>query len=115
MTAQAYGQARFLGSAKRIGGRQTVCAREFFVLLPKLKLCGSEVRPLHTDAGMPVGLLACEFTEHTVKFCHDFRLLFYTDRISEALNRQDQEFGSETAHGIRRYAQLQPHPAAGSR
>ena len=79
-------------------------------------LChGSEVRPLHTDAGMPVGLLACEFTEHTVKFCHDFRLLFYTDRISEALNRQDQEFGSETAHGIRRYAQLQPHPAAGSR
>jgi sigma-B regulation protein RsbU (phosphoserine phosphatase) len=58
-------------------------------------LChGSDVRPLHTDAGMPLGLLPCEFTEHTVKFCHDFRLLFYTDGISEALNREDQEFGS---------------------
>ena len=59
-------------------------------------LChGDEVRPLHTDAGMPLGLLPCEFTEHTVTFCHDFRLLFYTDGISEALNREDQEFGSD--------------------
>src|SRR5438309_1930943 len=57
-------------------------------------LChGTDVRPLHTDAGMPLGLLPGEFTEHTVKFCCDFRLLFYTDGISEALNRQDQEFG----------------------
>ncbi|HYL13448.1 MAG TPA: GAF domain-containing SpoIIE family protein phosphatase [Terriglobales bacterium] len=59
-------------------------------------LChGTDVRPLHTDAGMPLGLLPCEFTEHTVKLCHDFRLLFYTDGISEALNREDQEFGSD--------------------
>lgn len=58
-------------------------------------LChGTDVRPLHTDAGMPLGLLPCEFTEHTVKFCHDFRLLFYTDGISETLNRENQEFGS---------------------
>jgi hypothetical protein len=26
---------------------------------------------------MPLGLLPCEFTEHTVKLCRDFRLLFY--------------------------------------
>jgi sigma-B regulation protein RsbU (phosphoserine phosphatase) len=59
-------------------------------------LChGTDVRPLHTDAGMPLGLLPCEFTEHTVTLCHDFRLLFYTDGISEALNREDQEFGSD--------------------
>ena len=59
-------------------------------------LChGAVVRPLHSDAGMPLGLLPCEFTEHTVKLCHDFRLLFYTDGISEAMNREDQEFGSE--------------------
>ncbi len=59
-------------------------------------LChGLEVRPLHTDAGMPLGLLPCEFTEHDVKFCHDFRLLFYTDGISEALNREEQEFGRD--------------------
>jgi len=29
-----------------------------------------------------------------VKLCRDFRLLFYTDGISEAVNREDQEFGS---------------------
>src|SRR6266550_6335483 len=58
-------------------------------------LChGADVRPLHTDAGTPLGLLPCEFTEHVVNLCRDFRLLFYTDGISEALNREDQEFGS---------------------
>ncbi|MGZ4813167.1 MAG: PP2C family protein-serine/threonine phosphatase [Terriglobales bacterium] len=58
-------------------------------------LChGADVRPLHTDAGLPLGLLPGEFTEHTVKLCRDFRLLFYTDGISEAMNREDQEFGS---------------------
>ena len=58
-------------------------------------LChGTDVVPLHTDAGIPLGLLPCEFTEHTVKLCRDFRLLFYTDGISEALNHEDQEFGS---------------------
>src|SRR5207245_11233838 len=58
-------------------------------------LChGTNMRPLHTDAGMPLGLLPGEFTEHTVKLCRDFRLLFYTDGISEALNREDREFGS---------------------
>jgi phosphoserine phosphatase RsbU/P len=58
-------------------------------------LChGGDVRPLHTDAGMPLGLFPGEFTEHVVTFCHDFRLLFYTDGISEALNHDNQEFGS---------------------
>jgi sigma-B regulation protein RsbU (phosphoserine phosphatase) len=58
-------------------------------------LChGAEVRPLHTDAGMPLGLLPGQFSEHSVKLCHDFRLLFYTDGLSEAMNGEDQEFGS---------------------
>jgi sigma-B regulation protein RsbU (phosphoserine phosphatase) len=58
-------------------------------------LChGKDVRPLHTDAGIPLGLLPSEFTEHTVTLCDDFRLLFYTDGISEAWNRDQQEFGS---------------------
>jgi sigma-B regulation protein RsbU (phosphoserine phosphatase) len=52
------------------------------------------VRPLHTDAGLPLGLLPSEFTEHTVTLCHNFRLLFYTDGISEVLNGDNQEFGS---------------------
>jgi sigma-B regulation protein RsbU (phosphoserine phosphatase) len=57
-------------------------------------LChGTNVRPLHTDAGMPLGLLPGEFTEHSVKLCCDFRLLLYTDGISEELNGEEQEFG----------------------
>jgi sigma-B regulation protein RsbU (phosphoserine phosphatase) len=43
---------------------------------------------------MPLGLLPCEFTEHTVQLRREFRLLFYTDGISEALNCEDQQFGS---------------------
>lgn len=59
-------------------------------------LChGTDVRPLHSDAGTPLGLLPGEFSEHTVTLCHDFRLLFYTDGISEALNYADEEFGSD--------------------
>ncbi len=58
-------------------------------------LChGDQVRPLYTDAGLPLGLLPSQFTEHTVTLCRDFRLLFYTDGISEALNCEHQEFGS---------------------
>lgn len=58
-------------------------------------LChGKNVRPLYTDAGMPLGLLPSDFTEHTITLCRDFRLLFYTDGISEAMNHDDQEFGS---------------------
>ncbi len=59
-------------------------------------LChGADVIPLHTDAGFPLGMLPGEFTERTIKLCCDFRLLFYTDGISEELNREDQEFGSQ--------------------
>jgi phosphoserine phosphatase RsbU/P len=59
-------------------------------------LChGAEVRPLHTDAGMPLGLCPGDFTEHSVTLCRDFRLLFYTDGISEALDCNNQEFGDE--------------------
>lgn len=58
-------------------------------------LChGGDVRPLHTDSGMPLGLLPCQFTEHTLMLSRDFRLLFYTDGISEAVDHDDQEFGS---------------------
>ncbi len=55
----------------------------------------ADVRPLHSDAGTPLGLLPGEFSEHTVTLCRNFRLLFYTDGISEALNHADEEFGSD--------------------
>jgi sigma-B regulation protein RsbU (phosphoserine phosphatase) len=58
-------------------------------------LCvNGEVRPLYTDSGTPLGLLPAEFTEHTVNLSKDFRLLFYTDGVSETMNCEDQDFGS---------------------
>ncbi|HVP64670.1 MAG TPA: GAF domain-containing SpoIIE family protein phosphatase [candidate division Zixibacteria bacterium] len=53
-----------------------------------------EVRPLYTDSGTPLGLLPAEFTEHTIKLGDDFRMLFYTDGVSETMNCEDQDFGS---------------------
>lgn len=59
-------------------------------------LChGTDVRPLHTDAGMPLGLLPGDFSEHVVKLCCDFRLLFFTDGISEQIGHAEEEFGCE--------------------
>lgn len=55
----------------------------------------ADVRPLHTDAGMPLGLLPGDFTEHVVKLCCDFRLLFFTDGISEQIGHAEEEFGCE--------------------
>ncbi len=57
-------------------------------------LCnGHGVVPLNVDAGMPLGLLHGEFTQHTVNLGREFRLLFYTDGITEAMNSEDEEFG----------------------
>jgi len=53
-----------------------------------------EVQPLYTDSGTPLGLLPANFTEHTVKLGDNFRLLFYTDGISETMNCDDHDFGS---------------------
>lgn len=55
----------------------------------------ADVRPLHTDAGMPLGLLPGDFSEHVVKLCCDFRLLFFTDGISEQIGHAEEEFGCE--------------------
>lgn len=58
-------------------------------------LChGTQMRPLHADSGMPLGLLPGTYSEHTVRFCRNFRLLFYTDGISEAMDCADREFGA---------------------
>jgi sigma-B regulation protein RsbU (phosphoserine phosphatase) len=63
---------------------------------PAPLLChDNDVRPLHSDSGTPLGLLAGDFSEQTITLCRDFRLLFYTDGISEAVNHAEEEFGSD--------------------
>ncbi|HEX8926860.1 MAG TPA: GAF domain-containing SpoIIE family protein phosphatase [Terriglobales bacterium] len=53
-----------------------------------------EVQPLYTDSGTPLGLLPADFTEHTITLGNNFRLLFYTDGVSETMNCDELDFGS---------------------
>jgi sigma-B regulation protein RsbU (phosphoserine phosphatase) len=60
--------------------------------LPPLLVQGSETRFLVAESGMPLGLLAGEFSETEVKLPENSRLVFYSDGITEA-EREDEEFG----------------------
>jgi sigma-B regulation protein RsbU (phosphoserine phosphatase) len=56
-------------------------------------LINGECSFLEVDTGLPLGLGASSYPEHTVHLKSGTRLLFYTDGITEATNCQDEEFG----------------------
>ncbi|HMG03279.1 MAG TPA: GAF domain-containing SpoIIE family protein phosphatase [Edaphobacter sp.] len=60
-------------------------------LLPLL--INGECRFLDIDTGMPLGLGASSYPEHVIKLNPGTRLLFYTDGITEAMNREEEEYG----------------------
>ena len=60
-------------------------------LLPLL--INGECRFLDIDTGMPLGLGASSYPEHTLKLNPGARLLFYTDGITEATNLNEEEYG----------------------
>jgi sigma-B regulation protein RsbU (phosphoserine phosphatase) len=62
--------------------------------LPPLLVQGDTTRFLMTESGMPLGLLAGEFSETEVKLAENSRIVFYSDGITEATPR-DEEFGLE--------------------
>jgi sigma-B regulation protein RsbU (phosphoserine phosphatase) len=49
---------------------------------------------LDVDTGLPLGLGASSYPEHKIKLEPGTRLLFYTDGITEATNRDEEEYGS---------------------
>lgn len=49
---------------------------------------------LEMETGLPLGLGASSYPEHTVKLDPGTKLLFYTDGITEAVNRNEEEYGS---------------------
>ncbi len=55
---------------------------------------GNEVRSLDVRSGLPLGMLASEFDEQTIALPEHFRLLLYTDGITEAFNGSDEEYGT---------------------
>jgi sigma-B regulation protein RsbU (phosphoserine phosphatase) len=50
---------------------------------------------LEVDTGLPLGLGASSYPEHKIKLNPGTKLLFYTDGITEATNRGEEEYGPE--------------------
>jgi phosphoserine phosphatase RsbU/P len=56
-------------------------------------LINGECSFLEVDTGLPLGLGASTYPEHTVALKPGTKLLFYTDGITEAMDRNDEEYG----------------------
>jgi len=49
---------------------------------------------LDVEPGLPLGVAPSSYPEHTLRLEPGTRLLFYTDGITEATNRHDEEYGA---------------------
>jgi sigma-B regulation protein RsbU (phosphoserine phosphatase) len=49
---------------------------------------------IDVDTGLPLGLGASSYPEYAVNLTPGTQLLFYTDGITEAINRDDEEYGA---------------------
>src|SRR5271163_2714033 len=56
-------------------------------------LINGESSFLEVDTGLPLGLGASSYPDHTIALKPGTRLLFYTDGITEAMNRSQEEYG----------------------
>ncbi len=50
---------------------------------------------LETDAGMPLGIMDCEFSEREIDMGAGSRLFLYTDGVTEAINSSEDEYGAD--------------------
>ncbi|MCU1283710.1 MAG: hypothetical protein JWO13_60 [Acidobacteriales bacterium] len=55
---------------------------------------GDNTSFLDTDSGLPLGIQESEYSETIVQLGENFKLLFYTDGITEAWDPADEEFGT---------------------
>jgi sigma-B regulation protein RsbU (phosphoserine phosphatase) len=63
--------------------------------LPPLFVSKNGADFLQTEAGMPLGLGLGKFSESTIELPPGSRVLIYSDGITEAAARNDEEFGAE--------------------
>jgi sigma-B regulation protein RsbU (phosphoserine phosphatase) len=63
--------------------------------LPPLLVRNCEARLLESESGLPLGVATGEFSESTVDLPPGSKLLFYSDGITEAENRNGEEYGLE--------------------
>lgn len=56
-------------------------------------LIASDMDLLATDAGLPLGVQECSFSERTVMMTAGARLVFYSDGLTEAMNSSLEQYG----------------------
>ncbi|HJZ82118.1 MAG TPA: GAF domain-containing SpoIIE family protein phosphatase, partial [Pyrinomonadaceae bacterium] len=63
--------------------------------LPPLLVNSTEVEFLKTDAGLPLGIMECEFSEHEIELAPGSSFILYSDGITEAINSSLEEYGAQ--------------------
>lgn len=63
--------------------------------LPPVFVDSSGARFLESDAGLPLGIMECDFSEHEIHMPAGSCLFFYTDGVTEAINSSFEEYGSD--------------------
>ncbi len=62
--------------------------------LPPVFVDSAGARFLETDAGLPLGIMECDFSEHEIDMPAGSRLFFYSDGVTEAINSSLDEYGA---------------------
>ena len=63
--------------------------------LPPLFVDSSGARFLEATAGLPLGIMECQFSEHEIEMTEGSRLFLYSDGVTEANNASLEEYGPE--------------------
>src|SRR5262245_14083991 len=63
--------------------------------VPPILVDSSGARFLHADAGLPLGILECEFSEHEIEMPAGSRVFLYSDGVTEAVNSSLEEYGPD--------------------
>ena len=59
------------------------------------RIGSSTARFLNADAGLPLGIMECEFSEHEIEMPVGSRLFLYSDGVTEAVNSSQEEYGPD--------------------
>jgi phosphoserine phosphatase RsbU/P len=63
--------------------------------LPPIVVHSSSAHFVPADAGLPLGIMKCEFSEHEIEMSAGSRLFLYSDGVTEAINSSLEEYGPD--------------------
>jgi len=63
--------------------------------LPPLFMDSRGARFLTADAGLPLGIMECEYSEHEINMTSGSLLFLYSDGVTEAVNASLEEYGTD--------------------